>query len=116
MTMKLVFLAFLLSTHDALWKYIIRPSIAHACAVWIPSSNASISSLESWQYKVAKLILNTNINIPKSALFLDLGREPINHYLDRQRVSYFYRIKKVPITRLWKLVLMEVEYSNASSG
>jgi hypothetical protein len=43
------------------------------------------------------------------------GREPINDYLDRQRVSYFARIKKLPITRLCKLVLMEVEYSNTSS-
>jgi hypothetical protein len=56
------------------------------------------------------------MNIPKSAVFLELGREPINDYLDRQRVSYFARIKKLPITRLCKLVLMEVEYSNTSSG
>ena len=98
------------------WWCIIRPSIAHGCAVWIPSSNAGISSLESWQYKVAKLILSTNINIPKSALFFVLGWEPINDYLDRERVSYFARIKNLPITRLCKLFLMEVEYSNTSSG
>jgi hypothetical protein len=42
----------------------------------------------------------TNMNIPKSALFLELGWEPINDYLDRQRVSYFARIKKLTITRL----------------
>ena len=100
---------------EALWKYIIRPSIARGCAVWIPSSNASIASLESWQYKVVKLVLNTNRNLPKSALFLELGWEPINDYIDRHSVSYFDRIK-LPITRLCKLVLMEVEYSNTSSG
>jgi len=69
-----------------------------------------------WHYKVTKLILNTNMNIPKSALFLELRWEPISDYLDRQRVSYFARIKKLPITRLCKLVLMEVENSNTSSG
>ena len=105
-----------ISFGDALWKYIICPSIAHGCAVWIPSFNASIASLESWNYKVTKLILNTNMNIPKSALFLEQGWEPISDYLDRQKVSYFARIKKLPITRLCKLVLMEVEYSNTSSG
>ena len=42
-----------------LWKSIIRPSIAHDCAVWIPSSYARIASLEPWQYKVVKFILNT---------------------------------------------------------
>ena len=99
-----------------LWKSIIRPSIAHDCAVWIPSSYARIASLEPWQYKVVKFILNTNMNIPKSSLFLELGWEPIKDYLDRQKVSYFARIKKLPITRLCKLVLMEVEYSNTSSG
>ena len=46
---------------------------SHGCEVWIPSSSASIASLDSWQYKVVKLILNTNMNIPKSALFLELG-------------------------------------------
>jgi hypothetical protein len=52
------------------------------------------------------------MNIPMSALFLELGWEPISDYLDIQRVSYFARIKKLPITRLCKLALMEVEYSN----
>jgi len=61
-----------ISFGDAKWKSIIRPSIAHGCAVWIPSSNVSLASLESWQYKVTKLILNTNINISTSALFLEL--------------------------------------------
>jgi hypothetical protein len=46
---------------DALWKSVFRPSIA--CAVWVSSCNASTASLESWQYKVAKLILNTNNNM-----------------------------------------------------
>ena len=101
-----------ISFGDAFWKSIIRPSISQGCA----SSNVSIASLELWQYKVAKLILSTNINIPKSALFFVLGWEPINDYLDRERVSYFARIKNLPITRLCKLFLMEVEYSNTSSG
>ena len=37
-----------------------------------------------------------------------------NDYLDRQSVSYFARIKKLPITKLCKLVLMGVEHSNTS--
>jgi len=56
------------------------------------------------------------MNIPKAALFLELRWEPINDYLDRQRVSYLAGMKKLPITRLYKLVLMEVEYCNTSSG
>ena len=100
-----------ISSGDASWKYII----AHGCTVWIPYSNPNIASIESWQYKVAKLILITNMNIPKSALFVELewestriyivgllykSLESINNYLDRQRVSYFARIKKLQITRL----------------
>jgi hypothetical protein len=73
-----------ISFGDAFWKSIIRPSISQGCA----SSNVSIASLESWQYKVAKLILNTNMNFPKSVLFLELGWEPINDYLDRQTEGF----------------------------
>ena len=91
-------------------EIIIRPSIPHGRAVWIPSSNASIASLASWQYKVAKLILVTNMKIPKSALFLELGWEPIKQWLSRQTEGFLLKIKKLPITRLRKLVLMEVEY------
>jgi hypothetical protein len=66
-----------ISFGDTLWKSIMCPSIVHDCAVWVPSSNATIASLELWQYEVAKLILNTNMYIQKSALFLKLGKEPI---------------------------------------
>ena len=97
-------------------EIIIRPSIPHGCAAWIPSSNASIASLASWQYKVAKLILDTNMKIPRSALFLELGWEPIKQWLSRHIEGFLLKIKKLPITRLCKLVLMEVEYSTTSSG
>ena len=40
----------------------------------------------------------------------------INDYLDKQKVSCFVRVNKLPITRLCKLVLMEIEYSNTSSA
>ena len=56
------------------------------------------------------------MSIPVFKLLLEFGGEPINDYLDRQRVPCFARRKKLPITRLCKLVLMEVEYSNNSSG
>jgi hypothetical protein len=75
---------YLISLGNALWKSIIRPSVAHGFAVWVPCSNVSVASLESRQYIVARLILNTNMNITKSALFLELGLEPIHDYLDRQ--------------------------------
>lgn len=55
------------------------------------------------------------MNIPKSVLFLELGWEPINDYLDGQSVFYFASVK-LQFKRLCKLVLMVVEYSNSSSG
>jgi hypothetical protein len=56
------------------------------------------------------LILVTNMKIPKSALFLELGWEPIKQWLSRETEGFLLKIKKLPITRLRKLVLMEVEY------
>ena len=64
--------------------------------------------LESWQYKVAKMIFSVNLNIPKSAMFQELGWEPINAFMDRQRVSYFSRLKGMPNSRLCKLEFNEL--------
>jgi hypothetical protein len=59
-----------ISFGDALWNLVLRPSISHGCAVWMPPALSSKGMLETWQYKAAKLIFNTNMTIPKSALFL----------------------------------------------
>jgi hypothetical protein len=67
--------------------------------------------LETWQYKAAKLIINTNMTIPKSTLFLKLGWEPIKDFLDRQRISYFSRLHNLPCKRLCKIVFDELKDS-----
>jgi hypothetical protein len=46
-------------------------------------SEAQRNLLQSIQYKATKIILRTQINIPISALLLELGWEPINAFLDR---------------------------------
>ena len=76
---------------NALWTSVIRPCIAHGCSIWLPSPEAQRNLLQSIQYKAAKIILRTKMNIPISALLLELGWEPINAFLDRQRISYFSR-------------------------
>ena len=86
----------------------MRPFIAHGCAVWLPSSVSTKQILETWQYKSAKLFL-VLMNIPKSALFVDLGWEPINDFLDRQRVSYFARIYDRDKNRLCRIIFDELK-------
>ena len=93
---------------DSIWNSIIRPSVAYGCAVWFTTSASLTDMLESWQYKVAKMIFSVNLNIPKSAMFQELGWEPINAFMDRQRVSYFSRLKGMPNSRLCKLVFNEL--------
>jgi hypothetical protein len=80
---------------NALWTSVIRPCIAHGCSIWLPSSEAQRTLLQSIQYKAAKIILRTKINIPISTLLLELGWEPINAFLDRQRISYFSRFSEL---------------------
>jgi hypothetical protein len=53
---------------NALWTSVIRPCIAHGCSIWLPSSEAQRNLLQNIQYKAAKIILRTKINIPISAL------------------------------------------------
>jgi hypothetical protein len=83
---------------------VIRPSLTHACAVWVPLSQASKDSLDSWQYKAAKIVLRTKLNISKAAILLELGLEPLSVFIDRQRISYYKRLLRLPNHRLCKQV------------
>jgi len=57
-----------ISFGDSLWTSIIRPSIAHGCAVWFPSAVSSAQNIESLQFQAAIIILKTKMSFPKSAL------------------------------------------------
>ena len=52
--------------------------------------------------------IGTKVNIPKCAILAELGWEPINVFLDRQRVSVFLRFSKVSNNRLSKAVFHEL--------
>jgi hypothetical protein len=56
--------------------------------------------------------VRTKINIPISALLLELGWEPINAFLDRQRISYFSRFSELNSTRLCKQTFDELFSKN----
>jgi hypothetical protein len=58
-----------ISFGDSLWTSIIRPSIAHGCAVWFPSAISSAQNIESLQYQAGKIILKTKKSFPKSTNF-----------------------------------------------
>ena len=53
---------------------------------------------------MAKLIMNTRMNIPKSALFLELGWEPVYTFMNRQRVAYYARFQNLADDRLCKVI------------
>jgi hypothetical protein len=74
-----------------LWNSVLRPTTAHGCSIWFPSSAAQTDLLESLQYQAAKITIRTKMNIPKCALLAELGWESFNAFLDRQRVSFFLR-------------------------
>ena len=48
------------------------------------------------------------MSIPKCALLAELGWEPINAFLDRQRFSFFLRFSKISNNRLSKVVFHEL--------
>ena len=62
-----------ISFGDALWKSFIRPSIIHGCTVWMPCSNVSVASLESRQYKVAKVDSKHQYEHPEVNFILRIG-------------------------------------------
>ena len=97
---------------NALWTSVIRSTIAHGCATWWATSDAQLNMLQSLQYKAAKIILRTKMNVPISATLVELGWEPVNAFLDRQRVSYFSRFFHLPDSRLCKQVFDALYNSN----
>jgi hypothetical protein len=61
-----------------------------------------------------KIILRTKMNIPRSALLLELGWEPITAFIDRSKVSYFKRLSELPVSRLCKQVYNKMIMLNAT--
>ena len=51
--------------------------------------------------------------MPKAARLIELGWEPINDFLNRQRASYFPYINKLPNKRLCKIVFDEMHALSA---
>ena len=77
---------------NALWTSVIRPCIAHSCSIWLPSSEAQRNLLQIIQYKAAKIILRTKINIPISALLLELGWETNQCFFRQAENFLFFKI------------------------
>jgi hypothetical protein len=63
------------------------------------------------QYQVGKITLKIKVSFPISALLSEFECEPINEFLDRQRVTYFARFDELPAHRLCKIVFMELKNS-----
>jgi hypothetical protein len=63
---------------------------------------------------MAKLIMNTRMNIPKSALFLELGWEPVYSFMNRQRVAYYARFQNLADDRLCKVIFNMLRNSENS--
>ena len=91
-----------------------KTSVSHGGSVWFPSSVGHVESLESIQYKMAKLNMNTRMNIPKSALFLELGWKPVYAFMNRQRVAYYVRFQNLADDRLCKVIFNMLRKSENS--
>jgi len=44
-------------------------------------------------FRASKIIMKAKVNMSKAALLIELGWEPINDFLNRQRASYFFLYK-----------------------
>ena len=73
--------------------------------MWIVNARGQAIFHISWQQ------LNWKMSFLKSALLSEFGWEPINEFLDRQRVNYFARFDELPAHRLCKIVFMELNNS-----
>ena len=74
---------------DALWNSVLRPSISHCCAAWLTSSKENEDLLNSIQFRDAKIIMKTKVNMSKAALLIELGLEPINDFLKTESLIFY---------------------------
>ena len=51
---------------DALWNSVLRPSISHCCGAWLTSSKENEDLLSSIQFRAAKIIMKTKVNMSKA--------------------------------------------------
>ena len=79
---------------DALWNSVLRPSISHCCGAWLASSKVNEDLLSSIQFRAAKIIMKTKVNMSKVSLLIELGWEPINDFWNRQRESLIFFLYK----------------------
>jgi hypothetical protein len=93
---------------SALSNSVLRPTAAHGCSIWFPSSTAQKDLLESLQYQAAKITIRTKMNIPKCDPLTELGLEPITAFLDRQRVSFSLSLTKISNNSPNKVVFNEL--------
>ena len=70
---------------EALWNSVLRPSISHCCGTWLTSSKVNEDLLSSIQFRASKIIMKTKVIMSKADLLIELGWEPINDVLNRQR-------------------------------
>lgn len=57
--------------------------------------------------------MKTKVAMSKAALLIELGWQPINNFLNRQRASYFSYINYLPNKRLCKIVFDEMHSLSA---
>lgn len=63
---------------DALWNSTLRPSILHFCGAWLTSVKVNKDFPSSTQFRAAKIIMKTKVNMSKAALLIELRRKPIS--------------------------------------
>jgi hypothetical protein len=80
---------------------------------WLTSSKENEDLLSSIQFRAAKIIMKTKVNMSKAALLIELGWKPINDFLNRQRASYFSYINNLPNKGLCKIVFDEMHALSA---
>jgi tetratricopeptide (TPR) repeat protein len=71
--------------------------ILHNIGIFYSNSNAYKKAQNTYKEALeirrtlAKIVIKTRMNIPKAALLLELGWEPILDFINRQKVSYYKR-------------------------
>ena len=98
---------YIVSSMIVLYKIMFIPMLISNCQGWSHITKSNFASLERLQLKFLKLILWLPMSTPNAFIFLEYGILPLEHEIQRRRMTYLHHILSLRDEDPVKLVYLE---------
>ena len=98
---------YIVSSMIVLYKIMFIPMLISNCQGWSHLTKSNFASLERLQLKFLKLILWLPMSTPNAFIFLEYGILPLEHEIQRRRMTYLHHILSLRDDDQVKLAYLE---------